>query len=371
MTLVVFLTYGTSLDDWKNAGLLTREIKLYKKLSNLGWEIILVTYGDETDKAISLPENITIVPLFDGWVRPQNRVLRFILSLFILFVIRAKIPKHAVLKCKQMYGAWFPAILCFLSGRKFLFRYGFDDIHFRSNLGKKSFYELINKWLVLWSLKRASSVIVTTKNDLVRFREHVPRYNNGIYVIPNWVDVNEFRPRNNLVNPHRILFIGRLVTQKNLEKLISALNGSNFGIDLYGKGPLRQTLVQQAKLFGVDLKIYDPVSHEELPYIFNQYKLFCLPSLFEGNPKVLLEAMASGNIVLGTEVEGIKELIQHKQNGILLKPDLSDLHSNLEMIISDKQLQSLVSKNAVEYIKKFHCFEYLAKREHELLTSML
>ena len=44
--LVVFLTYGTSLDDWKNAGLLTREIKLYKKLSNLGWEIILVTYGD-------------------------------------------------------------------------------------------------------------------------------------------------------------------------------------------------------------------------------------------------------------------------------------------------------------------------------------
>ena len=81
--------------------------------------------------------------------------------------------------------------------------------------------------------------------------------------------------------------------------------------------------------------------------------------------------MASGNIVLGTEVEGIKELIQHKQNGILFKPDLSDLHSNLEMIISDKQLQSLVSKNAVEYIKKFHCFEYLVKREHELLTSML
>ena len=75
----------------------------------------------ETDKAISLPENITIVPLFDGWVRPQNRVLRFILSLFILFVIRAKIPKNAVLKCKQMYGAWFPAILCVLSGRKFLF----------------------------------------------------------------------------------------------------------------------------------------------------------------------------------------------------------------------------------------------------------
>ena len=55
--------------------------------------------------------------------------------------------------------------------------------------------------------KRASSVIVTTKNDLVRFREHVPRYNNGIYVLPNWVDVNEFRPRNNLVNPREILFI--------------------------------------------------------------------------------------------------------------------------------------------------------------------
>ena len=108
-----------------------------------------------------------------------------------------------------------------------------------------------------------------------------------------------------------------------------------------------------------------------LIFSININSFYLLTSLFEGNPKVLLEAMALGISFLAFEVRGIKECRLAQQNGILLKPDLSDLHSNLKMIIGDKQLQSLmVSKNAVEY-KKFVVFSVSEARTNFINLSTM
>ena len=58
------------------------------------------------------------------------------------------------------------------------------------------------------------------------------------------------------------------------------------------------------------------LNNDELAYTYNKYKVFVLLSTHEGNPKTLMEAMACGMSVIGTNVIGIKQLISHNKNSI-------------------------------------------------------
>ncbi len=371
MTLVVFLTYGVSLRDWEKIGLLTREMKLYESLVAKGWQISFVTYGNEDDHAvISSFKGMNALPLFEGAKYPKNKFLRKIKALMRLNTISQNIPGDAILKCKQMYGAWMPALLGLLTGRPFVFRYGFDDIHFRSELNQSAIMTSLFKRITLWSLKKARHIIVTTKNDYNRLTTYISTQDIPVTILPNWVDTEIFKQHSEKRLTNRLLFVGRMNAQKNLTNLIKALKGSGLGLDIYGMGSLETVLSDVAKTHEVDLKIHAPVANAALPTIFNRYQYFCLPSHFEGNPKVLLEAMACGTIVIGTAVEGIVELITQHQNGILVRPDLSDLKEAIAEVNADKTIQQLIVQRAIQYIDTHHRLDELATREHELLTQL-
>ena len=63
-TLTVFFTFGMSLEGWARAGLLTREIKLYRKLQREGMKVQLVTYGDSKDRQWETELNgMSVIPV--------------------------------------------------------------------------------------------------------------------------------------------------------------------------------------------------------------------------------------------------------------------------------------------------------------------
>ena len=64
-------------------------------------------------------------------------------------------------------------------------------------------------------------------------------------------------------------------------------------------------------------KINNVVQYHDLLEIYKQYKFFVLSSDFEGNPKVLLEAMAAGCIVIAKNIPNNQELIENNQDGFL------------------------------------------------------
>lgn len=371
MTLVVFLTYGTSLRDWERMGLLTRELKLYENLVANGWTVTFVTYGNEDDHlVINTKKGMDVLPIFEGTNKPQNKIFRLIKTLWRLHWISNQIPKDSILKCKQMYGAWMPALLSKFTKHHFVFRYGFDDIHFRHKLNQSPTMLAIFKWVTKWSLKQAKHIIITTHHDHDRLKGYLKKTLKQVTIIPNWVNTQSFKKLTFDATTDRLLYVGRLNSQKNLENFIKALKGSRYGLDIFGKGPLEDKLIALAKHNNVDLKIYDPVANSKLPEIYNSYRYFCLPSHFEGNPKVLLEAMACGNIVIGTAVEGIEEIIDHHENGVLVKHDLSDFQDAMNTVNSDQALQEIISKNTIAYINENHRLDKLALREHEILTSL-
>ena len=119
------------------------------------------------------------------------------------------------------------------------------------------------------------------------------------------------RELNNLLN------VGRLENQKNQKEIIESLSNTDLSLTIYGEGTLKGDLINKAKRSNVILQIFDSVSFLELKEIYSNHTFFILSSHYEGNPKVLLEAMASGCIVIAKNIDNNKEIIDDKINGFL------------------------------------------------------
>ena len=94
-----------------------------------------------------------------------------------------------------------------------------------------------------------------------------------------------------------------------------------------------------------------------------QADLFVLPSLHEGSPNALIEAMGLGLPCIATDVGGIKDLIDNEKNGILVPPKNSDALSNaLHHLLTNQTIAMDLGKNARRTIQqKFNNAESIQK----------
>ena len=125
----------------------------------------------------------------------------------------------------------------------------------------------------------------------------------------------------------RVLSVGRLVGVKSQEVLIRAVaelaaRSRPVQVTLVGHGPRREALERLARELEVGewLDFAGPVGQDEIRDHYRQADIFCLCSNAESLPVVLMEAMASGLPVISTDVGGIAELIDHGENGLLIRP---------------------------------------------------
>ena len=116
------------------------------------------------------------------------------------------------------------------------------------------------------------------------------------------------------------------------------------------------------------------VSNDDLAEIYNKYKVFVLLSSHEGNPKTLMEAMACGMAVVGTNVVGIKQLIDHCYNGILVEQDQFLIKDSVLGLLQDDTTRKNLAANARSYICSEYSLESYVKKElklyEEILTGM-
>lgn len=137
--------------------------------------------------------------------------------------------------------------------------------------------------------------------------------------------------------------IGRLVPQKGIEFLLRAVeimpndNSPEFKVLIVGDGPLLQSLkskVSSSKLKG---KVIFTGFRKDIPEILKMIDILALPSLREGLPMILLEAMAAGCVVVATRVGGTPELVEDGVNGFLVYPkDPAVLADKLSYILKNQ-----------------------------------
>lgn len=159
-----------------------------------------------------------------------------------------------------------------------------------------------------------------------------------IAVISNGVDSNLFKPmsqkecREKLNLPHDkkiILYIGNLKKDKGVIDLLEAyhkldkLQKDGNILVFVGEGTLRNELEEKAAglMLNGAVRFAGTRFHNEIPIWINASDVFCLPSLHEGCPNVVLEALSCGKPVVATEVGGMSEIITSQDFGILVKPN--------------------------------------------------
>ncbi|TFF87114.1 MAG: glycosyltransferase family 1 protein, partial [Promethearchaeota archaeon] len=188
----------------------------------------------------------------------------------------------------------------------------------------------------------------------------------------NFIDDSIFKPLKIPKKKTSILFIGRLDEQKNLFNLFDALsNLKEFDLDIIGTGPLERVLKKKANALGINVNFLGIFQNNKMPEIINQYELFILPSLWEGNPKVLLEAMSCGLACIGTNVRGIKNIINHKENGYLCERDVNSIKEAIKSVYDDNSLRNKMAFNAREFILENCSLDSIVKKEYSLYNEVL
>ena len=178
---------------------------------------------------------------------------------------------------------------------------------------------------------RHARALVSNSEGLRKLSEATDSY--PVRVIPNGVDAEFFRPgaaRSKVSgsnSPLRILFVGRFQQQKNLGFLLrqlAKLPSGSFELHLVGDGPQKKCLEHLAEQLGINKSIiwYGWIPRATLPKVYQSVDCLVNPSLYEGMPNVVLEAMACGLPVIASKIPGHEALVLEEETGFLF--DLQD-----------------------------------------------
>jgi L-malate glycosyltransferase len=201
-----------------------------------------------------------------------------------------------------------------------------------------------------------------------------------VVTIPNGVDLSGFSllswPNLQGSDPIRLLFVGRLVHQKGLDVLLSALamlkDRLAFTLRVVGVGDELDRLREQTHLAGLDGKVE---FRGRLTSVVEEYawcEVLVLPSRFEGMPNVVLEALSCGRPVLGTRVGGTAELVESGVNGWLVPVEdegaLAECIARISMRRENLRVSGIEGRRIVE---QRYSLEASASRYVELYERLL
>lgn len=168
-----------------------------------------------------------------------------------------------------------------------------------------------------------------------------------------------------------LTYVGRLSREKNLEQLLQAARDTSATLRMIGSGPERDRL--RARFQDLEHKVdwIGRVKNEELPDHIRSSRVFVLPSLYEGHPKSLLEAMSCGRAVLGTDVVGIQDVIQHGETGWLCKTDATSLAAGITKLLGDASLRKRLGSAARKHVAADLSLERIVELENQVLERVL
>jgi glycosyltransferase involved in cell wall biosynthesis len=190
-------------------------------------------------------------------------------------------------------------------------------------------------------------------NELIKFGVKSSKLHLYKYWIQtkNFYHVDKFltRQKFNIENKFTVLFVGRLIRKKGIRILVKvAKNLPKINFLFIGTGPEKSFLSKQTC---PNIKYLGPIPNEKLINYYNCADIFCIPSLYqEGFGRVVMEAVACGLPVIGSNKGGIKEALDPSVS-ILVKPTFSNIKNNILKISQDKLLYQKLQSNTLRFSK--------------------
>jgi glycosyltransferase involved in cell wall biosynthesis len=315
---------------------------LAKELARSGIAVRVVAPHDVTTKDHEWIDSVEIYR-FSYWFRrtgqkvaygvgmPDNiktsLLARIQLPLFMLFFFLNGLS--VARNCNLIHAHYLPSgfvgfLITKLTGQKLIVTAHGSDIYMIPERG------LFQKRYIR-ALSNASVIITVSHANKERLLKlGLPR--DKIIVIPNGIDLALFDTTVSTLKGHEdevhIMWVGRMVEVKGLEYLIHAMRivvtrYPQSKLILIGTGPLKAKLERLVGDLSLDKNITftGSVNHSDVPLYLKEADIFVLPSLSEGFPVVILEAMAAGKPVVASNVRGIPDAVTDGVTGFLVEPE--------------------------------------------------
>jgi glycosyltransferase involved in cell wall biosynthesis len=239
------------------------------------------------------------------------------------------------------------------------------------------------RWLYLLMEKisvhlRDATIVLSEKEKNIALQYGTAK-KDSVYVIPNGIDLNKIKllsreeARKKLdikdIGYLTIGVIANLYKTKGLKHLIEAINIlknkysiSNIKTIITGEGHERKNLETQVKKLNLENNIYLVGAKDNAYQYLKAFDLFVLPSVKEGFPYVILEAMAAGLPIVATKVGALPEIINEKENGPLVPPaDPEALAQAINNLLADSELREKIKQNNPETVKKYSLEKTIAQ----------
>lgn len=257
----------------------------------------------------------------------------------------------------------------------YIVRFGGGDIP-----GAQKRFKYVYKVLapIIRKIWREADALVANSEGL---KNRALKFENkyGVEIIENGVDQQFFAPieKENNAEIIQILFVSRLIEGKGLQFVIPHMVEINrqvqekcnctVHLQIVGDGPYREELEKITQVSGAEslVSFEGRKDKEQVKKYDQEADIFILPSLSEGMPNVVLEAMACGLPIVMTSCEGSKELIH--DNGVI--STIEEFPFNLVEICSNKNMREQMGKNSLKLVEQNFQWKSIGKRYLELLKN--
>ncbi len=200
--------------------------------------------------------------------------------------------------------------------------------------------------------------------------------NKNLKYSPNGLKEIFFKKTTQKSLPHSIVYTGRIAPIKNIDLLLIALSKIKSPISFTAFGPVEESyenhlnnLISKFNLTNVKIinSVYNP--YEQIREL-DRHAIFILPSKSEGQPQVLLEAMARGKIVIASNNQGNKDIILHRKNGYLFDSENANALANMIKLVLNltKKEKASISSEARKTAKNFRWKFLILQLEKTILN---
>jgi glycosyltransferase involved in cell wall biosynthesis len=233
-----------------------------------------------------------------------------------------------------------------------------------------------------WMLTYESSEVVVNSNYM---KSELQRLfglpYEKINVIPNGVNLNlfngierdyNFRRKYAMDNEKIILFMGRLVYEKGIQHLIAAmpkiLNGYHDAkLVICGKGGMIDELKAQVNAMGIAEKVYFAgyLNGKDVQKMYKAADIAVFPSTYEPFGIVALEAMLSENPIVVSDIGGLNEIVQHRENGMKsYTGNANSIADSILELLYDHKLCADITKKAKNKVRNEYNWSKIAQDTH-------
>ncbi len=282
--------------------------------------------------------------------------------------------KADIIHCQWSFSGVIGVILKKLLGKKLIL----------TERGSSAHLALKNKVMkatLLYILKNCDMITANNRHQIEQF--HQLGIRKSMVTVPNGIDMKLFRVMDKKIckkkvrfteNEHALVYVGRLVEDKGLEELIQIMHGvkkrrKDVKCYLIGSGRLGARLKKEVK----DLQLEDTIMflgsipQKEIPYYLNAADALILPSLREGRPNSVAEALACGTFVIASDIPGCRELLELLPYGKLLPPQDKEKWINAIAALQTRK----VDKEKYEAFRKELTWEKSAEKYEEIYKKVI